>query len=232
MTEREVSKDAQASFDALVDSAARLQALVPDAVLVGGTAAILHAGHRFSFDHDHVVASLRDRFDVILDALEREGDWVTNRTSYGKIILGELGGIETGIRQLIRTRPLETELYALPDGRAITIPTVDETLRVKAFLIVKRNQVRDYLDVAALADRIGIERAARTLSGIDEFYADRSPEDGVVAAQLAVQLADPHPRDSRTTGRLSDYKGLAAKWHDWRQVASVCRQVADLMLTG
>lgn len=179
-----------------------------------------------------MVASLRDRFDVILDALEREGEWVTNRTAYGRIILGELGGIETGIRQLIRARPLETEQYNLPDGRTLTIPTADEILRVKAFLIVKRNQARDYLDVAALADRFGIERAASTLSRIDEFYADRNPEEGTVAVQVAAQLADPHPKDSRTTGRLTDYKGLAARWHDWGQVVSVCRQVADLMLTG
>ena len=36
-------------------SAARLQEVVPDAVLVGGSAAALHAGHRDSFDHDHVL---------------------------------------------------------------------------------------------------------------------------------------------------------------------------------
>ncbi|MDR1151364.1 MAG: hypothetical protein LBK72_02605, partial [Bifidobacteriaceae bacterium] len=87
----------------------------------------------------------------MLDALEREGDWVTNRVTPGRIVLGELGGIETGVRQLIRRRPLETERYRLPDGADVTVPTMDETLRIKAFLVVKRNQVRDYLDVAALA---------------------------------------------------------------------------------
>ena len=39
----------------VLESAARLQRLVPDAVLVGGSAAALHAGHRDSFDHDHVL---------------------------------------------------------------------------------------------------------------------------------------------------------------------------------
>ena len=34
-------------WEAVLSSAARLQEILPDAVLVGGTAAALHAGHRF-----------------------------------------------------------------------------------------------------------------------------------------------------------------------------------------
>lgn len=49
-------------------SAARLQKLVPDAVLVGGSAAALYAGHRDSYDH--VLADLADRFDAVHDAVE------------------------------------------------------------------------------------------------------------------------------------------------------------------
>lgn len=47
-------------FVALLESAARLQGLVPDAVMVGGSAAALYAHHRFSTDHDHVVAVCRE----------------------------------------------------------------------------------------------------------------------------------------------------------------------------
>ena len=36
----------------VLESAARLQEVVPDAVLVGGSAAALWANHRFSYDHD------------------------------------------------------------------------------------------------------------------------------------------------------------------------------------
>lgn len=36
----------------VLSSAARLQRIVPDEVLVGGTAVALHVGHRESFDHD------------------------------------------------------------------------------------------------------------------------------------------------------------------------------------
>lgn len=219
------------TFDELLKSAARLQQLVPDAVLVGGSAAVLHAHHRLSYDHDHVVADLRARFDIILEALEREGEWVTSRVAAGKIILGELGGIETGVRQLIRARPLETEEIQVADGQILTIPTLAETLRIKAFLVVKRNQVRDYLVVAALADRMGVEVAASVLSGIDDYYRDQAPEDGMVAAQVAAQLSAPQPKDSRTRGRLSGYKGLASQWHDWAQVETVLRNTAQSMYT-
>src|SRR6202167_6042878 len=76
---------------AVLESASRLQQMVPDAVLVGGSASALYAGHRDSYDHDHVLRDLRERFDVVLEALESEGEWVTNRGVPGKIILGPLG---------------------------------------------------------------------------------------------------------------------------------------------
>src|SRR6266851_815689 len=155
--------DASPELMAVLESASRLQQLVPDAILVGGSAAALYAGHRDSYDHDHVLADLRDRFDVVLEALESEGEWVTNRVVPGKVILGRLGDIEAGVRQMIRTRPLETTQVTLPSGRALTVPTAEETLRVKGFLIVRRNQTRDYLDVAALADRYGLDEAAPVL---------------------------------------------------------------------
>lgn len=217
-------------FDDLLESAAVVQEIVPDAVLVGGTAAAVHAGHRLSMDHDHVVADLRDRFEIVLNALEREGAWVTNRVRAGKIVLGELGGIESGVRQLIRSRPLEVEQRLLRSGRTLTVPTFDETLRVKAFLIVKRNQVRDYLDVAALSDKAGVEHAARVLVGIDDYYADQVHDDGPVASQVARQLADPQPKDAALTTRLATYKGLDPRWWQWSAVTDVCRDVAHAMV--
>ena len=54
---------------AVLEAAARLQELVPDAVLVGGIAAAYHAGHRVSLGDDHGVANLRERFEEILAAL-------------------------------------------------------------------------------------------------------------------------------------------------------------------
>ncbi len=90
---------------AVLASAARLQEVVPDAVLVGGSAAVLHAGRRDSFDHDHELADLVERYEDVLEAVEAT------------------------------------------DGQSVVAPTADEALRVKAYLVVQRNAVRDHLDV-------------------------------------------------------------------------------------
>ena len=215
----------------VLESAARLQEVVPDAVLVGGSAAALWASHRTSFDHDHVLQDLSDRFEAVLEAIEATDGWVTNRVSPGKIILGELGGIESGVRQLIRTRPLEVAEVSLPSGQVLRVPTPDETLRIKGYLIVRRNQVRDYLDVAALSDKYGIAHAADVLGHIDDYYSDqRGPGPEGVASQLARQLADPKPADARTIGQLGRYKDLDARWADWGNVTGVCRSLAVEMV--
>src|SRR5664279_2434796 len=95
-----------------------------------------------------------------------------NRVTPGKVILGRLGDIEAGVRQMIRSTPLEVAEVVLPSGRVLRVPTPDEILRVKGFLIVRRNQTRDFLDVMALADRYGVEHSGRVLAAIDAFYTD------------------------------------------------------------
>lgn len=201
-----------------------------DATLVGGSAAALYPAHRTSFDHDHVVGDLHDRFDAVLEALESDPEWVTNRVRPGKIILGQLGDIEAGVRQMLRTTPLEVREVTLQDGSVIRVPTQEETLRIKAYLAVKRNQTRDFLDIATSAHRYGHRHAARTLTEIDQYYTDPHKDGSPVADQIARQLADPQPKDSRTMARLSQYKGLKPRWHSWEAVTVVLGEVAHLML--
>ena len=62
-------------WERLLAAERHLQALVPGTVLVGGTAAALHAGHRISLDGDHVLADLVGRFDEVL-ALSGRADQV------------------------------------------------------------------------------------------------------------------------------------------------------------
>jgi len=95
---------------------------------------------------------------------------------------------------------------------------------------VRRNQTRDYLDVAALADRQGLHEAAGILARIDDYYEDQHGGGRGVAAQLVRQLADPRPKDSSVTGQLAAYRNLAPRWTDWDEVRSVCRQLAAEML--
>lgn len=214
-------------------SAAKLQQLVPDAVLVEGSAAALYAHHRDSFDHDHEVADLAQRYEQVLDAVEASDGWATSvRASRPPMmILGRLDGVEAGLRQIRRTRPLETTQLELDADTSVVVPTVAEILRVKAYLIVQRNYVRDYLDVVALSDAIGNEEAVAVLKEIDDYYDDRSGERGSVLTALVASLADPHPRDTDVILEIPRYKGLAPRWHDWSAVVQYCQDLA-LRLAG
>jgi len=216
------------TLQTVLASAARLQEVVPDAVLVGGSAAALHAGHRDSFDHDHVLADLVDRYGEVLEAVEATDGWATSvRASRPPFtIMGSLGGVEAGLRQMRRTRPLETERVEVGDGHVVVAPTVAEALRVKAYLVVQRNAVRDHLDVVALADHLGTDRAVQVLVRIDDYYDDRSNEPGSVLTSLVAALADPQPRDPDVIDELPRYKGLDERWHDWRDVVEACRDLA------
>ena len=216
-------------IQAVLQAAARLQELVPDAVLVGGTAAAHHAGHRVSLDDDHVVADLQARFDEVLAALEEAEGWVTARIKRPVLILGRLDGVETGVRNLVRRRPLEVEEVHV-GGRALRVPTLPEITRIKAWLCLIRNATRDYLDFAALADRLGDVEAAAVVFEIDEFYADQQGAGGRrVATQVAKQLAEPRPGDLTDVDLLS-YRQLERRWQDWASVVDACRRVAVRVL--
>ena len=209
-------------WERVLSSAARLQRILPDAVLVGGTAAALHAAHRFSRDADHVLLDLRRRFDEVLAQLESVAGWRTARVAPPVRILGSLDGIETGVRQLIRDEPLETTTIE-HRGAVVTIPTEAEILRIKSVLILKRNATRDYLDFAALATRMGDESAARALRPFDSLYPQDNGESPL--QQLQAQLASPRPYDLEGTN-LSEYRNLAPRWHDWNTVKAACARVS------
>lgn len=218
------------SLPDVLRSAARLQELVPDAVLVGGSAAAYHASHRESFDHNHVLADLAERYADVVEAVEASDGWGTSvrASSPPLTLLGSLDGIEAGLRQLRRTAPLEVEEAQIGD-RTLRVPTLAEILRIKAYLIVQRNQVRDYLDVVALADRLG-DPSIDVLARIDDYYADRSNGGDSVLTVLTQRLSEPSPRDARVTRQLRSYKGLAPRWHDWHAVVDACHALADRLL--
>jgi RND superfamily putative drug exporter len=175
-----------------------------------------------------VLADLRERFDAILETLEAVEGWVTVRLSRPVLILGWLDGIETGIRRLVRRRPLEVEEVEVL-GRRLRVPTLAETLRVKAWLVVLRNATRDYLDVVALADRMGAD-AAGVILGLDDFHADQlGPGGRRVATQVARQLADPAPYDLSEVD-LRHYRRLDARWRDWANVVPAARSLASDVL--
>src|SRR5262245_17978113 len=98
----ESQKDDRADWERLLAAERHLRYLVPGTVLVGGTAAAIHAGHHVSIDGDHVLEDMRKRFDEVLAALEAAAGWQTERIQRPVLIADQLDGILTGIRQLRR----------------------------------------------------------------------------------------------------------------------------------
>lgn len=214
-------------WELVLSAAAHLQRILPDAVLVGGTASAIHAGHRFSRDADHVLADLRARFDGVLAQLESVAGWKTARVQRPVQILGSLDGIETGVRQLIREQPLETMVLD-HQGQQLTVPTAQEILRIKGVLILKRNATRDYLDFVALADHLGDERVAHALHRFDALYSQDNGESPL--QQLQVQLANSLPYDlDEVSPSLPEYKNLAPRWHQWTTVQAACAHIATVI---
>jgi hypothetical protein len=209
-------------WERLLSAAAHLQEILPDATLVGGTAVAIFAQHRLSRDADHVLPNLRHTFDEVLAELEAVAGWRTARVNRPVLILGSLDGIETGVRQMIREQPLETQEVAIGDVRLV-VPTEEEMLRIKGVLILRRNATRDYLDFAALAERIGLERVTHALSTLDQLYPQTSGESAL--QQLQIQLANPMPYDLEDTD-LREYRNLHSKWHDWNRVKEICATIA------
>jgi len=203
-------------WERVLSSAARLQSLLPGAVLVGGTASAIYARHRVSTDADHVLPDLREHFNEVLAQLESVAGWKTARVNRPVLILGRLDGIETGVRQLIRDEPLETaEIDA--GGSRILLPTEGEILRIKAALILKRNATRDYLDFVALADHLGREKTAEALKRFDKIYPQKAGESAL--QQLLAQLANALPYDlDEIEPHLREYKQLDAKWRKWPEL--------------
>ncbi len=195
------------SWEALLSAERHLQAILQDAVLVGGTAAALHAQHRVSLDGDHVLGELRSSFDEVLARLEAEAGWTTARVQAPVLILGTMDGVQTGVRQRRRTAPLDTELI-----EGLRVPTLPEMARVKAWLLVTRNTVRDYLDTVVLLTRLGSGGAARAVSTLDALYPQASGAS--VRAELVERLARAEPGDLARVN-LRTYRGLVPPWNEW-----------------
>jgi hypothetical protein len=217
--------DTLPEWERVLASAAHLQRILPDAVLVGGSASAVYAAHRLSTDADHVLTDLRIRFDQVLAELEEVAGWQTARVRRPVMILGNLDGIETGVRQLIREEPLETVQIDYM-GEKITIPTEGEMLRIKGVLILKRNATRDYLDFVALADLMGAQHVVEALHSFDRLYPQPNEESAL--QQLQIQLAQPLPYDLEELN-LDEYKNLGPHWQDWQNVRAACINCANLI---
>jgi len=210
------------SIEKILEAQQKIQKLFPECVLVGGSAVAMKRKHRVSFDADNVMEELKHNFEKILEKLESLSGWKTKRLRPPVLILGRFEGIDVGIRQLIRKKPLEIEII-----NGIKIPTDKELLRIKAWLIVTRNAVRDYVDFVALCDGMSKEDMLDAMDSFDECYPQ--PENcEKTSFQLIRMLALSKPYDL-TDINLNMYKGIVSPYNSWQYIKKRCKQISDLL---
>jgi len=212
-------------WERVLSAAAHLQDVLPGAVLVGGTAAAVYAGHRISVDADHVIADLKAKFDIVLFELESVAGWKTARIARPVMILGSLDGIETGIRQLIRDAPLETRTVEV-GGAKLTIPTEAEIFAHQGCTDLEAQRHAGLCGFRGVGRSYGRPATIEALRGLDELYPQ--PNDESALLQLQIQLSMPLPFDLDDMG-LAEYKNLVARWHQWPDVRAACESLAILI---
>jgi len=143
----------------------------------------------------------------------------------GTVLVGgtaaALDGVMTGIRQLRRTRPLETEVVS-----GLRVPTLAEMARIKAWLLATRHTVRDYLDTVVLLERLGESVARAAFDPFDEIYGQDGGASPLV--EVVERLAAAAPSDAPEVD-LRTYKGLVAPWNDWSHLSARGRHWAEIL---
>ena len=106
------------------------------------------------------------------------------------------------------------------------VPTLAEMARIKAWLLVTRHTVRDYLDTVVLFERLGDAGVRAALKPFDDIY--RQPSAASPLTEVAERLAGAIPRDLADID-LQQYRGLRAPWNDWDYVVARGRHWAQLV---
>jgi hypothetical protein len=175
-----------------------------------------------------VTEEVGERFAAVMTDLKHVSGWEAARADPIALGLENLAGIETTVRDQVRSAPLETTVEFGSWGE-ITVPTLAEMLRIKAWLVISRNATRDYIDAEALAHKLGFEGALRALSTLDDLYPQTNGSS--VFQQLVRQLAAPRPFDL-PVGHVSLYRIIEPLRSGWPDVQRRCRRLAaDLMLS-
>lgn len=163
----EQEPESQPDLVEVLRSAARLQSLVPASILVHPSPTHIQG---------HVLAELRENFEVVLDAVESGSSWAANQPNSGKIILGELGGVETGLRYR-RGTPADPH----PTGGREGVPALKfRNLTVSPDDPVEEWGFEGLLAAVERGDRTHWQRIARAL-------VDDNPR-GKVAGEMAEVL--------------------------------------------
>jgi len=116
-----------------------------------------------------------------------------------------------------RCQPIQ---HVTGDGGAKRDPVAEEALRETCWRCLTHHAVRDFVDVAALFDRLGSERSTQAMYHFDDVY----PENGSTESrlkQVLTALATAQPAD---LGGVN--QGLVEPDPTWDAVRTTCQRAA------
>lgn len=211
-------------FSKVIEQALALQARLPELrlIVIGGTAAAVHCDHRFSLDVDCVSPSLAERFEDAAQNLESWDGWTTLRRNPPNFILGQRCGIELGVRQSRRDVPIQTACV-----QGLSVPTVREMIRIKAFLMTERRATRDYVDFVALASKLDQDSTLNALGYLNCTYGVGAG--GQTPATRFAEACEIQPLDLPAVP-LGSYRGLRSPYTHWSFDAEICRRFGRLLI--
>ncbi len=210
----------------ILDAVVAVQAVLPDAVLIGGSAVTIHTAHRLSGDADLVKRNLDRDWHAVRAELEQLEGWITDYPKIPTNMMGRYGDARVSVRKLNRVRELEVVEIDL-GGSVVQVAAPDELVRMKGLAILNRGLARDFVDVVALDDglREAGRSAAHAITEFDEYYRELSSS-GSLTRELASALADPRPRDAAPQAALDELVALRDDLRDWDRIRMRCQRIA------
>ena len=210
--------EAEEAWEDAIGAAARVHRVTANEISGAAT-------YRFASDDEHIARLISERYDEIVSRIAAEAAWPVSGLKPPVMILRNLAGVQTGIRDFARSAPLEMTTYHTDYGDVV-LPTPAEMLRIKGYLFVRRNALRDIVDFLALSDRLseleGREAILAALRPLDKLYPQRNGQS--VTRQLAKQLADPKPYD-REDATANSGRALNIRYGSW---GAVCEKALTL----
>ncbi len=231
-------------WERVLAAAAKLQSVIPEAFLVGGTAVGIYSPYRTSRDADHLMPDLLQRCPQVLTRLEALAGWSTEVVRGQHTILGRMDGIETTLMDDGRVRqhvPLEVHTYRL-QGLTLRLPTLFEILRIKSYLLLFRNMARDYADCHALSGELEDPELFQALIPLEQRYRMRPhtawSHDGTQKPlsflyEMGQRLSHPAPRDLKKTLNHWDQRFRLRHPEDlsnWTALVAQCRELGRRVL--
>lgn len=210
----------------ILDAVVAVQALLPDATMIGGSAVTVHTGHRLSGDADLVLRNLDRDWQQVRSGLEELQDWITDYPKIPTNLMGRYRDARVSVRKFNRLRDVEIRDFDY-QGHTLRVAAPDELVRMKGLALLSRGLTRDYVDVAALDQglREAGSSAAQAIAAFDEYYQEQRSA-GSLARELIATLSDPQPRESNPQAALDELAALRTDLRDWDQVRRRCQQIA------